>query len=81
MSEWIDVRERLPAHGVSVLCRWQENKSGVKCMTIGCRNKGLWFLQYKADGQSFPNFYWKVTHWMPLPESPIVNYKSSKMTE
>jgi hypothetical protein len=62
MSEWISVKDRLPANRTSVLVWCPER-----------RNK---YTAYWADGEwtHFAGFFSfveeEVTHWMPLPEPP-----------
>lgn len=69
MAEWIDVNERLPEKAETVLCYCKNTSTELGTMTIGSCDKG-WFLQYEVGGTSYPHHYWKVTHWMPLPEPP-----------
>lgn len=72
-QKWIDVNERLPERdGETVLCYVQNSSTdGVTCV-VGCiQQRKHWFLQTCEIGiATFPNHYWKVTHWMPLPEPP-----------
>lgn len=43
--------------------------------------KKNWFLQTCSIGiAEFPNHYWKVTHWMPLPEPPKNDFKAKNLT-
>ena len=70
MSEWIDVKDRLPEKFTSVLCHCKSTCREGECATIGSFDNGFWFLQDGVGRQSFPHHYWEVTHWMPLPEPP-----------
>lgn len=56
MSEWIDVRDRLPEERVHVLAYSMYRKAYAEDWQVG----GEWF------GHSS----WNPTHWMPLPEPP-----------
>ena len=75
--EWIDVKKRLPEEGVRVL-------------TLDMHNPQ--YLEYRVDyvvmfeNQIEEPYIWactlkddwdKVTHWMPLPEPPIISMQAS----
>ena len=71
--KWIDVNERLPERdGETVLCYVKNSSTEGETCVVGCiQQRKHWFLQICNIGvASFPNHYWKVTHWMPLPEPP-----------
>ena len=73
MAEWIDVNERLPERdGETVLCYVKNSSTEGETYVTGCiQQRKHWFLQTCSIGiATFPNHYWKVTHWMPLPEPP-----------
>ena len=73
MAEWIDVNERLPERdGETVLCYVKNSSTdGETCVVGRIQQRKHWFLQTCNIGiATFPNHYWKVTHWMPLPEPP-----------
>ncbi len=73
MAEWIDVNERLPERdGETVLCYVKNSSTEGETYVTGCiQQRKHWFLQTCNIGvATFPNHYWKVTHWMPLPEPP-----------
>jgi Protein of unknown function (DUF551) len=57
MSEWIDVRIKLPNNSRDVLGLLAEGR----CEVIH-RNHGLWF--------TFGGYSAAVTHWIPIPEPP-----------
>lgn len=62
MSEWISVRDRLPDHACKVLVCARES-SGYRHVTVS-QFTGNYF---QMTGR---RSYWKVTHWMELPEPP-----------
>ncbi len=71
--EWVDVKERLPERdGDAVLCYVKNTSTEGVTYVTGCiQQRKFWFLQTCNIGvHTFPNHYWKVTHWMPLPEPP-----------
>lgn len=71
--EWIDVNDRLPERdGETVLCYVRNSSTGGETCVVGCiQQRKHWFLQTCNIGiATFPNHYWKVTHWMPLPKPP-----------
>ena len=76
--KWIDVKERIPDDNKSVLCYCINTSTEGRTKTIGSYANNIWFLGNGVSERSYPRHYWKVTHWMPLPESPAVNYGSSK---
>lgn len=69
MSEWISVKDRLPELNKNVLvyggtenhpCKYNEMTESYfykmsNCGIIKCAKEDM---------------YWKVSHWMPLPEPP-----------
>lgn len=62
MSEWINVKDRLPrSREVVVTCDRYGNMKIASC-TAGE------FLYY--DEESYPHYLKGITHWMPLPELP-----------
>lgn len=66
---WISIKEKLPPIGKLVLLngndgvfrgyRGDDNSEGWQCYPVGL---------YAGDGCVFG-----ITHWMELPESPIIN--------
>lgn len=60
MSEWIDVRDRLPEPYVDVLARHKNGYVRVECMT-------------PYESFSFSPIYGEATHWSPLPEVPEID--------
>lgn len=80
MNEWIDVNERLPERdGETVLCYVKNSSTEGETCVVGCvQQQKYWFLQTCNIGiATFPNHYWKVTHWRPLPEPPMERAKLS----
>ena len=76
-GEWISVSERLPDNNVRVLCSAISTSiSGGYTRFVGCCNNGFWFVQTDAETVSYPRQY-KVTAWMPLPES----YEAEEVSE
>lgn len=62
VQEWISVEDRLPEHGESVLTY----KNGIVDIQMYEKNRNGWISD---------NWFWSmatVTHWMPLPEPPLV---------
>jgi hypothetical protein len=66
MMEWINVKDRLPAHGQIVILF--EDKVD---------NWEMWFGNYSTYSKEFLYFYGngnkndrEFTHWMPLPQPP-----------
>lgn len=75
VNKWIDVNERLPERdGETVLCYVQNSSTKGCTYVVGCiQQQKHWFLQTCNIGiATFPNHYWKVTHWMSLPEPPQI---------
>jgi len=59
VMEWINVNDRLPEHGVEVLCISEEGR-----ISVEERMKGQeWIYCDKTDSGN-------ATHWMPLPPPP-----------
>lgn len=62
MSEWIDVRDKLPETFVPVIvCR--KGKDGSPIVESGYSDVNGWWRIYGTRTK-------RVTHWMPLPEPP-----------
>ena len=60
-SEWISVSERLP------------EVDGIVLASNGSDVSACFFKQYDKFFRHLDDyFYWKPTHWMPLPEPPEV---------
>lgn len=65
-SQWISVEEKLPKSLQNVIVFYDDNITGYVSRGFCHSNPIIWDVQsYK--GTKNP----KVTHWMPLPESPI----------
>jgi len=58
-EEWISVEERLPEKNVYVLANEEEVND---CLFLFLNHYGAW--------QNEKEFYFGVTHWMPIPEKP-----------
>ncbi len=66
---WISVEERLPEINRAVLAYilWDD---GERMTCFGCHMKTRWFLWHSDLGELLKDFM--VTHWMPLPEPPVL---------
>ena len=76
MSEWIGVKEKLPDVGMA-------------------KNQDTGWLVYKPNASRkietcfvHPDWWWQddgssqeITHWMPLPESPVASNNSFDLTK
>lgn len=65
MSEWISVKDRLPEQKGEYLvtyhpCYWDHVHEEIRVGLDTFRGKSSWAKKK----------YQRVTHWMPLPESP-----------
>lgn len=62
-QEWISVEERLPEEKVNCLIHYKH---------AYCDNDGYWSIGVSFyDGHEFHiGLEYKVTHWMPLPQTP-----------
>ena len=71
VPRWISVEERLPEDGVNVLVYGLGNNEN---STIAMTSYTHRMYGYKIEGWCSPWQYffheYKITHWMPLPESP-----------
>jgi hypothetical protein len=73
MSEWISVKDRLPAKNQKVLASWAGEYVAELIYAYSetspraYKNGPRWEWQ----GRSVP--MWNITHWMPLPEPPKEN--------
>lgn len=69
MSEWVSVKDKLPAEFEDVLtCNMNGNCLDEKAPIIGYFQLGLWFWVDRTDFDHFENIY--PTHWMPMPVLP-----------
>lgn len=65
MSEWIDVNDRLPDEGVTVLCMGESYDSNYANGYILSRLfGGLWLIGKQEEEAEL------ITHWQPLPPPP-----------
>lgn len=62
MADWISVKDRLPGHGKRYLVYATSGDNKIGYITTASFG-GHFVLSGKRA-------YWKVTHWMPLPEPP-----------
>lgn len=60
-AKWISVKERLPAENSTVIALARDDK--MQKVTTCRFGKSHFVLTGRVA-------YWKVTHWMPLPEPP-----------
>lgn len=78
MSEWISVDERLPDENERVICYGtseygdQSNKFVAPGYRWVCRDENRWST-LEWDGVGGNEWFGTVTHWMPLPEPPILS--------
>ena len=72
MSEkWISIEDRLPNNINDVLvCLNGDYVYGVCYIGYYNRHRSGWYVYYSEDRK--PVGWHKVTHWMPIPETPIV---------
>ena len=68
--EWINIKDRLPEEGVQVLIYFADDKK-YKVDYIVCCPEPIWACTLEREE-------YKVTHWMPLPESPKYEQKTQK---
>ena len=61
VDDWISIKDRLPERGTRCLIYAAQGKAHY---TSIANFNGYYF------GLSGRRAYWKVTHWMPLPEPP-----------
>ena len=63
VQEWISVKDRLPEEKVNCIVHYRH---------AYCDNDGYWTIGICFyDGEKFQmHWSYKVTHWMPLPETP-----------
>ncbi len=90
MSEWMDVTEHRPEHGLIVLAkgickRWKPSYPSDKFIITAwyCDEEtddeydNCWYLLALEDFKPIDRKIWKVTHWMPIPEVSEPNEKLS----
>lgn len=69
---WIPVEERLPEENVTVLA-FNADPHAEKYVLARYRavaHLGCFWYQFDQEYDSWCASCWKVTHWMPLPQSP-----------
>lgn len=66
MSEWITVKERLPAEDEEVLISAEEDGERTAFVAFWRQDAKWWDNCYTGWVKEHLN----VTHWMPLPEPP-----------
>lgn len=65
MTEWISVKDRLPAYEVDVLVIDKLKDQDVACLEKRWTDAPAgWWVDLIGCGRFYP------THWMPLPEPP-----------
>jgi len=64
-TKWVSVKDRLPEHGKRYLIYATSEDGNEHHITIAAYG-GHFALSGRCA-------YWKVTHWMPLPEPPKEN--------
>jgi Protein of unknown function (DUF551) len=69
MSEWISVKERLPAGGIEEVVLTYDEFNGIHDLGTYLRRSRYWVCEI---GESNP------THWMPLPEPPKESEKGEE---
>jgi len=70
MPEWISVKERLPENDDWVLI-WYRDKDGDYYPTVGrFKENGCWSTDVDANDFAYPPE--EITHWMPIPEPPVM---------
>lgn len=71
--KWIKCSDRLPPQDHYVLVARYDGRPKVKMyfIQIASRLDNEWFED--KDGYKFDPKFGKVTHWMPLPEVPILD--------
>lgn len=81
MSEWIDVKEKLPLSMMEVLVNgFAFGKDGGDRFTaIAVLIDGEWWL-WNADRDNYTDRAWPPTHWMALPEPPVQSQTSTEQT-
>jgi hypothetical protein len=63
-TEWISVDERLPEPHKLVLCIWERVDDGWNYGFARYQREDVWYV----SNEGMP----RVTHWMPLPEPPMM---------
>jgi len=61
--KWIDVKKRLP----------RKSKKGFskRVLVYSKGEKYIWFNRYDYNLKDWMNKTYEISHWMPLPASPI----------
>ena len=83
MNEWISVKDRLPDFGSAVLVVTADNGArwaGGIGLASRMQNAPFWRLWYLPADDDTTFECWKpgalydfeVTHWMPIPDPPVV---------
>ena len=73
MSKWISVKERLPEKEGAYLIYTDECET----LVAWCEPGGFW----RRSGDLFPMWHDEITHWMPLPEPPVVVAENATASE
>lgn len=90
MSEWISVKDRLPAETHSIFFPWYGKQKWSSAMWKEQSDKVLVTVVFKdgtryvTTGETHDGVWHtsisrtlepEVTHWMPLPEAPVATFK------
>jgi hypothetical protein len=71
--KWIDVKERLPEEGQTVLLVQQKFGTRSPEIYTGEYENGKWTIYHwegvTKDADNNPDYFW-TTHWQPLPSPP-----------
>ena len=70
MSEWISVEDQLPVYDETVIVA-----GGIAYRRI--LDDGRWYTLTSCDYPGKP-IQWDVTHWMPLPDGPVLDRQEQK---
>ncbi len=69
MTKWIVCAERLPPERMRVLI-W--HKGNTDMILISHRDYHAWQIGQQIGGSMGTYFNESITHWQPLPESPLI---------
>lgn len=64
MTPWISVNDSVPDDEQTVLIFIPDSPGDEETVWLGYRDAGVW---YQFDAWEI-----QVTHWMPLPEPPVI---------
>jgi len=79
--KWISVKDELPDEGEEVICFASKlGRGSPNQMLIGWHENDKWGYSDGDDYDCNPD-YWIITHWMPLPKSPLDESDDSDLVE